>query len=121
MCLAHVERIGRTCVKPPQSGTRAVEPSAYAEPTHMNCSPFKSRIIVGRAAPIAVYDVLCVEYTGLRGEDMTHEFYGGQENREPEGEYDAPELPVLRHAIVSGGFCLGRGAGPFGGRWCVGC
>jgi hypothetical protein len=78
MCVAQVERIGRTCVKPPQSGTRAVEPSAYAEPTHMNCSPFKSRIIVGRAAPIAVYDVICVEGTGLSEEGkMTHEFYGG--------------------------------------------
>jgi hypothetical protein len=45
----------RTCASPPQRGTSAVEPNAYAEPAHMNCSPFKSRIIVGRAAPIPVY------------------------------------------------------------------
>jgi hypothetical protein len=68
MCVARAERIGRTCVKPPQSGTSAVEPSAYAEPTQMNCSPFNSRTIVGRAAPIAVYDVLCVDCTGLSEE-----------------------------------------------------
>ena len=43
----------RTCASPPQRGTSAVEPNAYAEPTHMNCCPFKSRMIVGSAAPIA--------------------------------------------------------------------
>jgi len=45
----------RTCASPPQRGTSAVEPKVYAEPTHMNCWPFKSRMIVGSAAPIPVY------------------------------------------------------------------
>ncbi len=45
----------RTCASPPQRGMSAVEPSAYAEPTHINCCPFKSRMIVGSAAPIAFY------------------------------------------------------------------
>ena len=44
-----------TCASPPQRGTSAVEPNAYAEPAHMNCSPFKSRMMVGSAAPIPVY------------------------------------------------------------------
>jgi hypothetical protein len=38
-----------------------VEPNVYAEPTHTNCSPFNSRTIVGKAAPIEVYDIFCVK------------------------------------------------------------
>jgi len=58
----------RTCASPPQRGTNAVEPNAYAEPTHINCSPFKSRMIVGRAAPIAFYVHPIVSLTTLLAE-----------------------------------------------------
>jgi len=31
---------------------------------------------------------------------ITHKFYCSQENGEGEGEYDAPKLPILRHALI---------------------
>ncbi len=35
-----------------------------------------------------------------RNEEMTDKFYGGQEDGECQGYYNAPELPVLWHAMV---------------------
>ena len=74
----------------------------------MNCAPFKSRTIVGRAAPIAVYNMFrCTRPLqvplrgGLSEENTTHEFYRSQEDRECEGEYDAPELPIFWHTMVT--------------------
>ena len=95
----------RTCASPPQRGTSAVEPNVYAEPTHMNCWPFKSRMIVGSAAPIPVYTffypgVASVQRLRQKKKEMIHKFYCSQEDRKCQGEYDAPKLPILRHTVV---------------------
>jgi hypothetical protein len=35
-----------------------------------------------------------------RKKETTDKFYGGQEDRKCQGEYDAPKLPIFRNAIV---------------------
>jgi hypothetical protein len=76
----------------------------------MNCSPSKSRTMVGSAAPIAVYNMVHFSIpksmplrllAGGVTKEVTHKFHGGQENRDSEGEYDAPELPILWHGLVA--------------------
>lgn len=72
--------------------------------------------MVGSAAPIEVYNLangpvqLFARKHGNE-EGGTHKFHGGQENGKGEGEYDAPKLPILWHAV---GEFVG-GLGPEGG------
>jgi len=35
-----------------------------------------------------------------RKEETTHKLHSGQEDRECEGEYDAPKFPIFRHDVV---------------------
>jgi hypothetical protein len=64
-------------------------------------------VIVGSAAPMEVYKSvnLNVPFRRLarrrRGseEGTAYKFYGGQKDRQREGENNAPELPILWYAL----------------------